>query len=83
MQQSTPTLGVPCGWDFTLFQDPTTGMAYMVHTNNCRGAYENIVIESLTSDDLNSTGTYADVPVDNVEAPSMFERNGIYYLVLF
>jgi hypothetical protein len=37
-QQSTPQLAVPCGWDFTLFQDPATGAAYILHTNNCQGS---------------------------------------------
>ena len=81
-QQSTPTLAVPCGWDFTLFQDPTTGIAYIVHTNNCQGSYENLVVEQLTGDDLTSSGKFVDVPITDIEAPAMFERNGTYYIVM-
>lgn len=87
-----PAASAPCGaaqggaGDFDVFVDPADGAAYVVY-----GANFYLGVERLTPDMLNSTGvnaTWAAGPFDGsvspdyfVEAPAMFVRHGIYYLL--
>ena len=59
--------------DFDLFVDDD-GTAYHVRTG--------IVIEQLTPDLTAGTGDYYSLSVPAVEAPVMFKRDGIYYLLV-
>lgn len=81
-ERTPPTLAYSdCGWDFGLFQD-TNGQAYMVNTD-CADSDDGLVIQQLTADDLTSDGTYAVAHMPGaVEAPSMFERDGRYYITM-
>lgn len=77
---STPHLE---GGDLTVFTD-TDGSGYVVYS-----ASGSIYERPLTSDYLDVAGTSSDVtgfpqvaPFYGAEAPSMFSRNGVYYVVL-
>lgn len=66
--------------DHNLFVDDD-GTGYVVYTEWAQGNGD-MVIEQLTPDYLSGTGRYARLGVWRTEAPSMFKRNGRYYLVL-
>ncbi|WP_433374738.1 family 43 glycosylhydrolase [Streptosporangium sp. CA-115845] len=86
VEQRFPTLavtaGVPAGLnngDHDLFVD-RDGTAYLVFTDWRRGG--DIVVEKLDPDYLTGTGEHVRLGLTRVEAPSMFERDGRYYLTL-
>lgn len=85
-EQPTPRLAVnadvPPGvnnGDFDLFRD-RDGTAYIAYTDWRQGG--DVVVERLRPDYLSGTGDHVRVGLRAVEAPSMFERNGIYYLTV-
>lgn len=72
--------GVPPGLnngDQALFVDDD-GVGYIAYTDWRTGG--GIVIERLTPDYLTGTGDYIRTTKTGTEAPSLFKRNGIYYL---
>jgi hypothetical protein len=76
------TAGVPAGLnngDHDLFVD-RDGTAYLVFTDWRRGG--DIVVEKLDGSYLTGTGEYVRLGLTRVEAPSLFERGGRYYLTL-
>ena len=82
-QQSLPHLAFSdCGWDFGLYQDPATGRGYMVDTDCPDGAH-GLVVQQLNPDDLSADGQYSVIHMPGpVESPSMFYRQGTYYIVM-
>jgi hypothetical protein len=66
--------------DENLFVDDD-GTGYVVYTEWARGR-GNIVVEELTPDYLNGTGRYSSLGVAYTESPTLFKRNGIYYVLL-
>ena len=84
-EQAVPTLAVnntaPAGGvnngDETVFTDDN-GTAYIVYTDWRSGG--DLVVEQLNSSDLSGTGTYTRLGQSSTEAPSLFKRNGVYYL---
>ncbi|MFJ8581741.1 family 43 glycosylhydrolase [Micromonospora sp. NPDC093277] len=86
VEQRFPTLavtaGVPAGLnngDHDVFVD-RDGTAYLAFTDWRRGG--DIVVEKLDPEYLTGTGEYVRLGLTGVEAPSMFERGGRYYLTL-
>lgn len=82
-EQNYPRLTVPCGGDFTLFED-TDGAGYLTCPNSQGGPAP---VEQLTGDYLSTDGRYTLLSLAKVdglgqEAPSMFVRNGIYYITM-
>jgi hypothetical protein len=76
------TDGIPPGLnngDHDLFLDGD-GTAYLVFTDWRRGG--DIVVEKLDATYRTGTGEYTRLGLTRVEAPSMFERDGRYYLTL-
>ncbi len=65
--------------DMNLFED-TDGTGYVIYSN---GTNTHFVISKLSSDYLSTTGTYT-MPAGfvNHEAPAMFKRNGVYYIMM-
>jgi beta-xylosidase len=57
--------------DYDLFLDDD-GAAYHIRTG--------LTVERLTPDFRNFSGVYVNLPNGAVEGPSMFKRNGLYYL---
>ncbi len=78
-EQSTPTLAVACGIDFSLYAD-ADGTAYIIHNDACNGV--DIVVEQLTSNYQSTNGSYVRLHVSNVEAPAMFKRGSTYYIAM-
>lgn len=83
-----PTLAYPTGGDFDLYQDDDVAhSAYIVYTvrvdplQGVKYGYE-LVVEKLSSDYTNSGGAFSTLETINTEAPSMFKRNGIYYITM-
>ncbi len=66
--------------DENLFVDDD-GTGYVVYTEWAKGR-GNIVVEQLTPDYLSGTGRYASLGVSQTESPTLFKRNGIYYVLL-
>ncbi|HEU0076310.1 MAG TPA: family 43 glycosylhydrolase [Longimicrobiaceae bacterium] len=66
--------------DENLFVDDD-GTGYVIYTEWARGNGD-VVIEQLTPDYLNGTGKYVRLGVRRTEAPSMFKRNGRYYVTI-
>lgn len=67
----------PCSADLGLFVD-TDGTGYLT----CSNAGWHIAVLQLTPDYLQPDGRYSVLGVTHVEAPSLFERNGTYYLTM-
>ena len=65
----------PCTADLGLFVD-TDGTGYLT----CSNAGWHIAVLQLTPDFLQPDGRYSVLGVTKVEAPSLFERDGTYYL---
>jgi beta-xylosidase len=82
LEPGADTVPAPSG-DSNLFVD-TDGTGYLIRTDLnghvATGSTHELVVEKLTADYLNVTGTSARAPVGFVEAPSMWERGGRYYL---
>ena len=83
-----PTLAFPTGGDFDLYQDDDPAhTGYIVYTVRVdpllgtRWGYE-LVVEKLSSDYTNSGGAFTTLETINTEAPSMFKRNGVYYITM-
>jgi hypothetical protein len=76
---ATPTLAINGGGDMDLFVD-TDGTAYLAHSV-ASGGYD-IAVEKLDASYTSGTGQAVKLGMTHVEAPSMFKRNGIYYLVI-
>jgi hypothetical protein len=66
--------------DHNLFVDDD-GTGYIIYTDWAQGRGD-MVVEQLTPDYLNGTGKYVRLGVRTTEAPSMFKRNGRYYITL-
>jgi hypothetical protein len=66
--------------DHNLFVDED-GTGYIIYTEWAQGQGD-MVIEQLTPDYLNGTGKYVRLGVRATEAPSMFKREGRYYVTL-
>jgi hypothetical protein len=66
--------------DENLFVDDD-GTGYLIYTEWARGGGD-MVIERLTPDYLSGTGQHVRLGVTRTESPSMFKRNGRYYVVL-
>lgn len=66
--------------DENLFVDDD-GTGYVIYTEWARGNGD-IVIERLTPDYLSGTGQHVRLGVSRTESPSMFKRNGRYYVTL-
>nr|WP_272954567.1 family 43 glycosylhydrolase [Kribbella sandramycini] len=85
-EQPLPTLSVnndiPPGvnnGDHDLFRD-SDGTAYLAYTDWRAGG--DIIVEKLDSSYRTGTGQHVRLGVRSTEAPSMFKRNGSYYLTL-
>ncbi len=78
VNNDAPVAGLNNGDHDTFVDDD--GTAYLAFTDwRTKGT---IVIEKLTPDYLTGTGKYVkDISKGNTEAPSLFKRNGIYYLL--
>ena len=65
--------------DMTLYKD-TDGTGYVIYSN---GTNTHFIISQLSPDYLSTTGTFI-MPgtLVNHEAPAMFKRNGVYYLLM-
>lgn len=78
------TLAKPWDNDETLFVDPATGEGYLIYMQQ---SDHGLVVEQLNSSFTSGTGDYSPVSTttvngtDSSEAPSMFVRGGVYYLV--
>jgi hypothetical protein len=78
------TTAKPWDNDETLFVDPATGDAYVIYMMQ---SDHSLVVEQLNSSFTSGTGNYSLVSTTTLngtnssEAPSMFVRNGTYYLV--
>jgi hypothetical protein len=66
-----------CTADLDVFVDDD-GAGYLV----CSNAGWHIAVIKLTSDYLRAAGPYDITGVTRVEAPSLFKRNGVYYLTM-
>ncbi len=76
---ATPTLAFNGGGDMDLFVDDD-GTAYLAHSVTSAG-YD-IAVEKLDAAYTSGTGQGVRMGMIHVEAPSMFKRDGIYYLVI-
>lgn len=76
---ATPTLGFNGGGDMDLFVDDN-GTAYLAHSVTS-GDYD-IAVERLDANYTSGTGQAVRLGMKHVEAPSMFKRQGTYYLVI-
>ncbi|MEV8374782.1 family 43 glycosylhydrolase [Kribbella sp. NPDC056861] len=86
VEQAIPKLAVnndiPPGvnnGDHDVFRD-TDGTAYLAYTDWRAGG--DIIVEKLDPSYRTGTGQHARLGVRSTEAPSMFKRNGVYYLTL-
>ncbi|HEX2092724.1 MAG TPA: family 43 glycosylhydrolase [Longimicrobiaceae bacterium] len=66
--------------DQNLFVD-RDGTGYLVYTEWAKGQ-GNVIVEQLTPDYLNGTGRHVSLGVSRTEAPTLFERDGRYYLTV-
>ncbi len=66
--------------DENLFVDDD-GTGYIIYTEWAKGG-GNMIIEALTPDYLNGTGRYVSLGLTRTESPTMFKRNGRYYVML-
>ena len=76
INQTAAPAGVNNG-DENLFVD-TNGTAYLVYTDWIGGG--DLVVEQLDRGYLSGTGRYVRLHTRNTEAPSMFRRDGRYYI---
>jgi hypothetical protein len=78
-EQPVPDLpaGTHCTADLDVFVDDD-GTAYLA----CSNAGWHIAVIQLTPDYLRAAGPYDVTGVTRVEAPSIFKRNGVYYLTM-
>lgn len=77
---ATPVLKYDGGGDMDLFVD-ANGTAYLAHSITGAGNYD-IAVEQLDASYTSATGVGIRLGMIHVEAPSMFERDGTYYLVI-
>jgi hypothetical protein len=70
----------PANQDEGLFVDQD-GTGYVIITDASGGAYSPVV-EQLTPDFLGTTGSFATMPVSQVESPTMFKHGGRYYTLV-
>ncbi|MGI5208782.1 family 43 glycosylhydrolase [Spirillospora sp. CA-108201] len=78
-EQPVPDLpgGTHCTADLDVFVDDD-GSGYLA----CSNAGWHVAVIKLTSDYLRAAGPYDVTGVTRVEAPSIFKRNGVYYLTM-
>lgn len=82
-QQPSPTLAVGGAVDLSLFEDDN-GDAYVIHntTQVAAGLTADGVVEKLTPDYLNTTGQYVMFGLGDVEAFTVFKRDGVYHALM-
>lgn len=82
-QRGTPTLAVGGAVDLSLFQDDN-GDAYLIHntTNVAAGLTADGVVEKLTPDYLSTTGEFTKFGLGDVEAFTVFKRDGVYHALM-
>jgi Glycosyl hydrolases family 43 len=78
-----PALAVGGAVDESLFVD-TDGAGYVIHntTQVAAGLTADLVVERLTPDYLTTTGQYVRLGLGDVEAFTVFKRNGIYHALM-
>jgi hypothetical protein len=81
--QSDPVLAVGGAVDESLFVD-TDGTGYVIHntTQVAPGLTADMVVERLTPDYLTTTGQSTRLGLGDVEAFTVFKRNGIYHALM-
>ena len=80
VEQKAPALAVgrvPLRGDGNLFVDDD-GTGYLVYTNHARDG--DLVVERLATDYLSGTGDHVELGLAHVESPSLFKREGRYYI---
>lgn len=66
--------------DHNLFVDDD-GTGYVIYTEWAKGNGD-VVVERLTPDYRNGTGTHVKLGISRTEAPTLFKRNGRYYITI-
>jgi hypothetical protein len=81
--QPDPTLAVGGAVDEALFVD-TDGTGYVIHntTQVAAGLTADMVVERLTPDYLTTTGQYVRLGLGDVEAFTIFKRDGVYHALM-
>jgi hypothetical protein len=81
--QPDPVLAVGGAVDEALFVD-TDGTGYVVHntTQVAAGLTADMVVERLTPDYLTTTGAYVRLGLGDVEAFTVFQRDGVYHALM-
>ncbi|WP_157596860.1 family 43 glycosylhydrolase [Streptacidiphilus rugosus] len=82
-QAPSPKLAVGGAVDLALFQDDN-GDAYLIHntTQVAAGLTADGVVEKLTPDYLSVTGQHTNFGLGDVEAFTVFKRNGVYHALM-
>jgi len=78
-----PTLAVGGAVDESLFVD-TDGTGYVIHntTQVAAGLTADMVVEQLTPDYLSTTGRYVRLGLGDVEAFTVFKRDGVFHALM-
>jgi hypothetical protein len=81
--QPDPQLAVGGAVDESLFVD-TDGTGYVIHntTQVAPGLTADMVVEELTPDYLNTTGRFVRLGLGDVEAFTVFKRDGVYHALM-
>ena len=81
--QPNPVLAVGGAVDESLYVD-TDGTGYVIHntTQVAAGLTADMVVEKLTPDYLTTTGQYVRLGLGDVEAFTVFKRNGVYHALM-
>ena len=81
--QPNPALAVGGAVDESLFVD-TDGTGYVIHntTQVAAGLTADMVVERLTPDYLTTTGQYVRLGLGDVEAFTVFKRDGVYHALM-
>jgi hypothetical protein len=83
-----PTLNRPQGIEFNLYiDDDAAHTGYLLHNDTAspQGGTADLVVEKLNADytaPLIGAANYVELGLTDVESPSAFKRNGVYYITM-